>query len=190
MRSIQNLQHTPAGQTISSDDIVELHSVRLLLLISLCGTKDRATQLPRIDGLTKLAKLDFFVRYPSFFERVAEALDKSVAPVARTIESKMVRYHYGPWDQRYYQILPYLEARNLIQIFKDKEHNQYRFLLTKRGKKLANDLQQVGEFKSLSENIQQVSDVLAKKSGNQLKNLVYKVFEEEVAEKKLGEVII
>jgi hypothetical protein len=189
MRSLESLQHMPAGQTISSDEIVELHSARLLLLIALCGTKDRITRLPRIDGLTKLAKLDFFVRYPSFFERIAEELDVPVSPATKTIESKMVRYHYGPWDQRYYQLLPYLEARSLIQINKDEDHNQYRFFLTQKGKELAEILLQAEEFQSLSHNIRQVADVLSGKSGNQLKNLVYKVFEEEVAEKKLGQVI-
>lgn len=187
MKSINNLQVVPAGQTISSDDIVELHSARLLLLISICGTNDRKTQLPRIDGLTKIAKLDFFVRYPAFFERVARELGAEIAPLTQTIESKMVRYHYGPWDERYYQLLPYLEARNLISIKKDPEHNKYQFFLTESGKSVVRSLSEAREFQSLRENINQVARVLRGKTGNQLKNLVYQVFDEEVAKKSLGE---
>jgi hypothetical protein len=189
MISIHNLQLTPAGRTISSDDIVELHSARLLLLISICGTKDNKTKLPRIDGLTKLAKLDFFVRYPSFFERVAQELNHPVIPVDETIESKMVRYHYGPWDQRYYQLLPYLEARNLVEIKKEPKRSQYKFFLTEEGERISNALLLTVEFLALGEKIKKVREILGKKTGNELKNLVYKIFEEEVAAKKLGEVI-
>jgi hypothetical protein len=179
----------PAGGTVSSDDIVELHAARLLLLILLCGTKDQKTQLPRIDGLTKLAKLDFFVRYPSFFERVAAQLNKPIPPVNKTLESKMVRYHYGPWDNRYYQLLPYLEARSLIEIKKDLKINQYRFTLTEKGKEIAAALSETKEFEALNDNMQEVKKVLGAKSGNQLKTLVYNVFEKEVADRKLGETI-
>jgi DNA-binding PadR family transcriptional regulator len=189
MRSINNLQHVPAGQTISSDDIVELHSAWLLLLISICGTSDRKTQLPRIDGLTKIAKLDFFVRYPAFFERVARELGVEIKPFSQTVESKMVRYHYGPWDERYYQLLPYLEARNLVSISKEPRHNQYQFFLTETGKTVVQRLLEAREFQSLRENINQVARVLRGKTGNQLKNLVYQVFDEEVAKKSLGEPI-
>jgi len=189
MRSINNLQQVPAGQTISSDDIVELHSARLLLLLSICGTQDRNTQLPRIDGLTKIAKLDFFVRYPAFFERVAKELRQEIAPVKKTVESKMVRFHYGPWDERYYQLLPYLEARNLISIKKSTEQNQYRFFLTELGNEVVQELLEMREFQSLLENMRQVARVLRGKTGNQLKNLVYRVFDEEVAKKNLGDLI-
>lgn len=187
MRSINSLQQIPAGQTISSDEIVELHSARLLLLISICGTNDRKTHLPRIDGLTKIAKLDFFVRYPAFFERVARELEAEIEPLSQTVESKMVRFHYGPWDERYYQLLPYLEARNLISIQKEQERNQYRFYLTETGSNVVKLLLESQEFQALRENMNQVAKVLRNKSGNQLKNLVYQIFDEEVAKKRLGE---
>ena len=43
------------------------------------------------------------------------------------------------------------------------------------------------EFQALRENMTQVAKVLRNKSGNQLKNLVYQIFDEEVAKKRLGE---
>ncbi len=55
----------PAGLPLTADQITEFHAARLMLLLHLCGVKNR------IEGLTKLAKLDFFVRYPAFFLRAA-----------------------------------------------------------------------------------------------------------------------
>lgn len=189
MRSIHNLQNIPAGTMISSDDIIELHAARLLLLILLCGKQEARSKQFKIDGLTKLAKLDFFVRYPAFFERVAQELEAVIPTINKTVESKMVRYHYGPWDDRYYQVLPYLEARALIEVKKHSGKKQYKFYLTDEGQRIANELAESPEYQTLRENMEAVKQVLGDKSGNELKGLVYKVFEEEVAERKLGELI-
>ena len=70
MRSLSRVGLQPVSLPLAADDIVEFHAARLLLLMEICGVKGR------IDGLTKMAKLDFFSRYPDFFE-VARA---AVAP--------------------------------------------------------------------------------------------------------------
>ena len=68
----------------------------------------------RIDGLTKMAKLDFFTRYPDFFEVARAAVETHAESgsvgTADAVESSMVRHHYGPWDKRYYQVLAHLEG--------------------------------------------------------------------------------
>ena len=113
MKSIRHIGRSPVSLPLAADSIVEFHAARLLLLISLCGTADR------IDGLTKMAKLDFFVRYPDFFAAAKE--DQTPNPqVSGAVESAMIRHHYGPWDKRYYHILAYLESKQLIQIVKHK----------------------------------------------------------------------
>ena len=61
-----------------------------------------------------MAKLDFFVRYPEFFDEVCAYLGHPISGVAITRESGMVRFHYGPWDNRYYQVLAYLEGVGLL----------------------------------------------------------------------------
>jgi hypothetical protein len=61
MKSLHHLGNQSLGLPLSADSVVEFHAARLLLLLNLCGTAGR------IDGLTKLAKLDFFVRYPDFY---------------------------------------------------------------------------------------------------------------------------
>jgi hypothetical protein len=99
VKSLRRLGTQSLGTSLLADDILEFHAGRLLLLLRICGTANR------IDGLTKLAKLDFFARYPDFFRRIT-----GERPVNADVESSMTRFHYGPWDHRYYQLLSTLES--------------------------------------------------------------------------------
>jgi DNA-binding PadR family transcriptional regulator len=181
MKSITNLGLQPALPVVA-DDLLEFHAARLLLLFRICGTRDR------IDGLTKMAKLDFFVRYPQFFNRVCEHLGETATSETDAVESSMVRFHYGPWDRRYYHVLAYLEAKNLITVTKEKA-NAFTFALTDMGKVTADALRNKDAFSSIKEQMARVKRVLGAKSGSSLKNLVYEVFSAEVARKSLGDVI-
>lgn len=182
MRSIANVAMSPAALPIIADDLVEYHAARLLLLFRVCGKKDR------IEGLTKLAKLDFFVRYPEFFEQVCHHLGLTLAVSVRTRESGMVRFHYGPWDKRYYQVLAYLEGRELVCV--SKEGSTFVFRLTPKGVQLADHLRKASAFDDLVAQMKAVKKVLGPKSGSAIKNLIYKVFDKEVGAKALGEAII
>lgn len=181
MKSIQNLTNFPREVSLLADDILEFHAARLLLLMLVCGKKGK------IDGLTKMAKLDFFVRYPQFFETVCRKEGIDVKSSREAVESNMVRYHYGPWDHRYYHVLAYLKARNLIEYNKDK--TKIIISLTQFGKEQAEELKKSRAFKSIIYQMQQVSDILGKKSGTQLKKMVYENFDQEVAKLDLGEII-
>ena len=182
MKSISNLGLQPASLPVVADDLLEFHAARLLLLFRLCGTRDR------IDGLTKMAKLDFFIRYPQFFNRVCEYLGEAADSRTDAVESSMVRFHYGPWDRRYYHVLAYLEAKNLITVTKGRG-NAFTFSLSDLGKETADILKDKDAFGGISEQMARVKKVLGNKSGSTLKNLVYKVFSDEVATKSLGDVI-
>ena len=187
MISFKNLNNLSAGRTLVSDDILEFHAARILLLILLCGTGDRKRKAPRIKGLTRLAKLDFFTRYPQHFQKAALHLGENIEVNLEANESAMIRYHYGPWDERYYHVLPYLEAKNLVDIV--KQSNTYEFYLTEKGKQIAFNIQQKEEFEELSNEIEEVNRVFKSYSGNKLKNLIYRLFKEEISEKKLGDII-
>lgn len=97
---------------------LDYHTARILLLIA---SYTRIHEKP-LDGLTKLAKLDFLVRYPIFLQQLTEkvadqSLPDSIKPTDAErlgVESRMVRYKYGPWDDRYYPILGTLIGLNLI----------------------------------------------------------------------------
>ena len=96
----------------------ELHEARLLVLLSaFCGE-----QAGSLEGLTKLAKLDFLLRYPVWLERALKAKGQSVANLAiadaerSSVESQMVRYRFGPWDHRYRRWLNDLAAKGLVVV--------------------------------------------------------------------------
>lgn len=184
MKSLKNLGDQLASETLLADDVLEFHAIRLLLLMKVCGTAGR------IDGLTKMAKLDFFVRYPEFFTKVAAHLrgaKPTVPTEPKQVESSMVRFHYGPWDQRYYHILSNLEAKNLITVSRDS--STFLLQLTPLGNSVAGQAEKREPFKPIVEHMRQVKKLLGKKAGSTLKDLVYEVFEQEVGERSLGEVI-
>lgn len=183
MKSIKNLSSYPVSLSIVADDVLEFHAARLLLLLKICGEKGS------LKGLTKMAKLDFFVRYPQFFKMVANILGEDLESNNKTTEaeSKMVRYHYGPWDQRYYHILAYLEAKGLITA--TKEGNTINLMLTNLGDESSSTFESSISFAPIVAQMHQVKKVLGNKKGTELKNLVYKIFDEEVAKLSLGEVI-
>lgn len=118
------------------EDNDELHIGRLLLLLKVfAGRKGTGT----IDGLTKLAKLDFLLRYPVYLERAlprrnAEADIPEVGVQEherRSVESSMIRFKYGPWDPRYRRFLNLMIAKGLVNVV--VEGKTYRVGLTERG---------------------------------------------------------
>lgn len=181
MKSLRQLYREPTALPLIADDVTELHAGRLLLLLKICG------QSGRIEGLTKLAKLDFFVRYPAFFARAAKFLKKPVSIATNEIDSEMVRHHYGPWDKRYYSVLPFLESHKLITV--SKEGSAFVFSLTEEGKIAAKTLEKRPEFSMQTGQMRQVKKLFGHMKGVTLKDLVYEVFDEEVGQKQLGEVI-
>jgi hypothetical protein len=180
VKSVHNIGSQPASVPVVADEVLEFHAARLLMLLKLCGVAGR------IEGLTKLAKLDFFVRYPQFFETVARRLGKEEGPKTSSVESSMIRHHYGPWDKRYYHILAYLKAKGLITVSRERA---YQFKLTDVGKTVADTLAKRPAFAQLAAQMSQVKAVLGNKAGSTLKNLVYETFDKEVAQRPLGEVI-
>jgi hypothetical protein len=183
MRSLNRLGTRPASLPLAADDIVEFHAARLLLLILLCGVAGR------IDGLTKMAKLDFFSRYPEFFEAAAKGQANEVpsAAPAEAVESAMVRHHYGPWDKRYYHVLAHLEAKQLIRVSKVKK--TYVIALTELGKERAQRLAEKVSFETLVVRMREIKKVFGSRTGSSLKNMIYSMFDTEVGRRPLGEMI-
>src|SRR5689334_3810083 len=88
-----------AAEIENTDDF---HIARLLLLLNAAAGR---TNKP-IQGIMKLAKMDFLLRYPNCLVRVLKALGKqqqtqSISEEERnTIEARMIRFRFGPWDKR------------------------------------------------------------------------------------------
>lgn len=101
------------------DQSPELDVARILLLLDAFAEDGQGGA---IEGLTKLAKLDFLLRYPVMLERALKAKRRSTQEVQlqdherHSVESEMVRYRFGPWDHRYRQFLNILVAKGLVSI--------------------------------------------------------------------------
>lgn len=121
----------------TNDAPLNYHEARLLLLLS---AFDKGIQ-----GLTKLAKLDFLLRYPTMLERLmtSDGLTPSsdVAPSTEerlAVESPMIRYKYGPWDDLYYPLIGSLVGKGLAD--SARKGSTLRISLTPEGAEVAERL--------------------------------------------------
>lgn len=158
-----------------SDDY---HAARILLLVREAD-KRKATN---VNGITKLAKMDFLLRYPTCLERALLALDKDPARAKvksherTTIESKMVRFRYGPWDDRYRRWIGLLVAQGLAVTFL-KGRTVY-VGLTDEGRRVANDLAESKTFKDIAHRSDEVYKAVGSWGGTRLMEFVYRTFPE------------
>lgn len=165
-----------------------LHIARVLLLIvAHAGDKTRP-----VEGLTKLAKLDFLLRYPNCLERALEFAGKDptkagVAAFERTtIESKMVRFRYGPWDYRYRRWIALMVSRGLVAI--DVKGKTVCLWPTHQGQETAMVLADQEALEDLANRAKLVAKSFGNRSGTDLKNFMYDTFP-ELIDMKWGEEI-
>jgi len=166
----------------------ELHEGRLLILLHAFSGDDGSKT---IDGITKLAKLDFLLRYPVYLERALAAKGKNTKNVAvaeherHSIESKMVRYRFGPWDHRYRRFINLLAARGLVHVTVDGR--TIKIGLTEAGLTYSSQLREYDSFSDMTTRaslIHRNFDIL----GTNLMKFIYATFP-EVVELRLGEEI-
>ncbi|WP_137819611.1 hypothetical protein [Pseudomonas sp. 2FG] len=155
-----------------------LHMARLLMLLNAHAGK---TNKP-VEGVTKLAKLDFLLRYPNCLERALVAKGKPTAPACiqdferTTIESKMVRFRYGPWDHRYRRWIALLVGKGLLHARVDGR--TVKLWLTEVGHSAAHALEDAPDLEYLSARAGLVARTFGTMSGTALKNFVYATFPE------------
>lgn len=175
-------------QFFDPEDCIEFHATRLLLLIKYCSTNEVDEEKASIKGRTKLAKLDFFLRYPTYLE---QALDKKPfsneeinlhleSYERQNIEATMIRYKYGPWDKKYYDVFAYLLAKGLIEI--SSIGGVDNFLITEQGEVIVELLSLERTYVSLIERCVIIKDSLAQKSGSWLKRFIYRNFPQIVGQ--------
>ena len=165
-------------RVIQLSDDEELHYARLLILLRIFSTKSGKKE---INSLTKLAKLDFLLRYPLLLVKALQIKGKDPTNVnlkdfeINSIESKMVRFKYGPWDFKYKRFLTLMFAKELITIRTSKRAN---FIgLTSEGIKISDKICEIDLYKDMLIRCQ----ILKKNfdiSGNNLKNFIYTSFPE------------
>lgn len=164
------------AQVERSDD---WHLARLLVLL-LAASGKRKTK--PVEGIMKLAKLDFLLRYPNCLERLLEVKDGNaeaahIQPFERdNVEAKMVRFRYGPWDDRYRRWIGLLVARDLAQTYtKGKTVNVG---LTERGQEVAQQIAALNEYQDIAVRSQLVVDAVGSMRATKLKEFIYQTFPE------------
>jgi len=149
--------------------------IRLLLLIDAFSRQREGLQ-----GRTKLAKLDFLLRYPAFLKRALRAKnvevgDDEVFLSPNPIEQRMVRYRFGPWDPSYFALLGSLIGRGLIGVVPYNRGLGYK--TTDKGAELARTMRSDPSWQKVSTS----TELLHRHfnlAGTTLKGFVYQTFPE------------
>lgn len=155
------------------------HQARVLLLVTAVAGADGHAK--KLDGLTKLAKLDFLTRYPALAPSVLDAirthdkrlhLDEAGSLAKTDVESPMTRYKYGPWDDRYYTIIGALVGRGLLKYVRGRK-GSVALSPTSLGKKMAGRLGESKEWSEIADRCTAIAEASSGMTGNALKNLIY-----------------
>lgn len=177
MSRYDSLRATPEGEA------------RILCLID--GFSRRARSERTLEGRTKLAKLDFFLRYPKYLERALEALDVAPEVTPRSVEDdiplteRMVRYRYGPWDPQYFSVLGRLIGKGLVEPVPDRGGYSYR--TTEKGARVVRQLVEDESYDTLVSRVALIREHLDW-NGSRLKEFIYETFP-EIANSGWGRVI-
>lgn len=168
----------PEGLVLLREDLA-YHQARVLLLVAAVAAAKG--HQGKVDGLTKLAKLDFLLRYPGLAPAVLDDLDPADPRMRLTAEdttepaqaeAPMIRYKYGPWDDRYYPVIGALAGRGLIRYAKGRR-GSVALVPTAQGRALARQMAASGEWTDTAERCRAIADASAGMTGTTLKNLIY-----------------
>jgi len=167
---------------------LEHQQLRILALINAVGmVRGNAS---RLDGLTKLAKLDFIARYPELETQIAQALlgsesvEPSIPEFSTLTAAPMIRYRYGPWDDRYYPVLGALVGRGLVRYAKGKR-GAIGFSVTPLGKRIVELLEANDAWAPVVVRYRHIADRFGTQNGNRLKDAIYRALP-ELASTPLG----
>jgi hypothetical protein len=167
----------------------DLHLARILILLyAFAGENGQG----RVEGLTKLAKLDFLLRYPEYLEKALLVKNASTKKLIikeherKSIESTMVRYRYGPWDFRYRKFLNILVAKGLAKV--EVEGKTILIGLSSTGLQVANKLANNYAFQDILPRTQLLKTNFDVKATT-LMRFIYDTFP-EISSLRLGEEIV
>ena len=172
------------GSLENNDDI---HLARIIILLHSFTAKDGGS----INGLTKLAKLDFLLRYPVYLEFALAVKGGPTNKVEikeherKSVESRMVRFRYGPWDYRYRRFINLLVSKGLAKV--ELNGKTIKLSLTENGMQIAGSLADQSMFADMV----QRSKLLKRffnQQGTTLMRFIYKTFP-DIATLRQGEEI-
>lgn len=158
-----------------------IHLGRLVILIFIFSGDNHKGE---IEGLTKLAKLDFLLRYPTYLERALVQNNKKMVKSPpkdyekTSVEAKMVRFRYGPWDFRYRRFINTLIGMGLIYL--RKQGRSYYLGITEEGIHVADKLSKTDDLHDLVERSKTIKANF-NYSGTNLMKFIYKTFPEIIS---------
>lgn len=161
------------------EENVELNLTRILILLN---TFSQSESEEVFRGLTKLVKLDFLLRYPLNLERAINInrkrkIDCYIKEYEKyNVESKMIRYLYGPWDPKYRNYLNLLIAKRLISI--KKIGKTYIINLTDEGLRVSNTLLKYPALEDYKNRSLLLYNKFKDYNSTKIKNYIYKIFPE------------
>lgn len=170
----------------------ELHLLRILILIDTLSGKN---QTQEVDGINKMVKLDFLLRYPVALERALIYIGKNKdinkiemkAFEKENVESQLMHFQYGPWDNRYRRFLTILESKELITL--SVKGQTVKIGITNSGHQVVKKTVDLPEFQDYIVRSKLIKSNFNKLSPKALIDFYYNVFPEMVTMKK-GEKII
>jgi hypothetical protein len=160
----------------------EFNEARLLLLLKAAAGKEEIAK--PLEGIMKLAKMDFLLRYPNMLVRalnvIGESKKSALAAAAAipeedrdTIEARMIRFRFGPWDPRYRRWLSILVAKQLAVVY--REGRTVKIQLLKKGIAMADQLAEVEAFKPLAARASVVNSAVGNMPSTKITAFVYKI---------------
>jgi hypothetical protein len=84
----------------------------------------------------------------------------------------MIRYKYGPWDDRYYPVIGALVGRGLLRYLRGR-HGNVALAPTPTGVRLASDLYSASEWSEIGDRCDAIAEAATGLTGNTLKDLIY-----------------
>jgi hypothetical protein len=173
----------------------EFNEARLLVLLRAAAGNAGAPK--PMDGIMKLAKMDFLLRYPNMLARALEArastkksANKLAAAIPEedrdTVEARMIRFRFGPWDPRYRRWLSILVAKGMAHVF--HEGRTVKVLLTEKGKNVAEQLATTEAFAPLAKRAKVVNFAVGDMAATKITAFVYQIAP-ELLDMKWGRLI-
>lgn len=166
-------------ETIARTELrTEAHEARILVLLRALA----ASETHPLGGITKLAKLDFLLRYPVALERALSSVGRDPSSVKTepaerdSIESRMIRFRYGPWDPRYRLWLSVLSGRGLVHT--SVQGRTVQTWLLRHGQAVATTLAESPEFADHAARAKLVRTAFGDMAGTRIAALIYDVFPE------------
>lgn len=168
----------------------EFNEARLLLLLKAAAGKEETAK--PLEGIMKLAKMDFLLRYPNMLVRALNVIGeskKSALTAAAgipdedrdTIEARMIRFRFGPWDPRYRRWLSILVAKQLAVVY--REGRTVKIQLSTKGLALAQQISEAEAFKPLAERAIIVNSAVGNMASSKITAFVYKIAPEIISMK-------